>query len=119
MPVNLGLRVKFGSFGVSAEAGPYLSYMLSSETILGALEETKLALKVPFDNLKNGHMKRLSAGIGASVAAEYKMFYLRLGTTWGLTSLVDKGVEIGKSIPVYFEDDLKNNEFYLNLGIRF
>ncbi len=115
LPVNLGLRAKFGAFGVSADAGPYLSYMLSSKTIGEIPNEIKdgmgkmgLKLEDPtIDNL-NDFYKSFEVGVGVSVAAEYLNYYLRLGTNWGLSD-----------ISKIDHTTIKNNEFYLALGIRF
>ncbi len=124
LPVNLGFRfaVVPEKFSVSAEIGPYVSYGISSKTIyelpegfkegldnFGEIFDSSFSVEDPsIDNYKAEFFKRFEAGVGASVAAEYLNYYLRLGTTWGLTSVSD------------FENlDTKNNEFYLTVGLRF
>ncbi len=127
LPINLGLRAKFGAFGVSAEAGPYLAYTLSStqtNNITKELQDSYAFLKDLEDKTDLlEYRNRFEAGVGASIAAEYSNFYLRLGTTWGLTNMMkDNKDDISKALNGLFKtmpDNLKNHEFYLNLGIRF
>ncbi len=116
LPINLGLRVSLSNvLAVSVEAGPYLSYALSGKGFREMKVELQGAVntvtKEDFtDDLFKGDapLKRFEAGVGASVAAEYSNYYLRLGTTWGLTNISKKD-----------SDATKNNEFYLSVGLRF
>ncbi len=120
IPINLGVRVPLGDFAVSAEVGPYVAYTLSTKGSVEGLGEdifNKLTdgKDIDLKDLRN----QFEAGVGASVAGEYKSFYLRLGTTWGLTNMAkvpEDAVQKALNINV---DDLKNHEFYLTFGIRF
>ncbi len=127
LPINLGLRVSFGDFGVSAEAGPYIAYTLSSKgSIEGAGKEALNSLKTllgadvdtSIDLLKD-RRKQFEAGIGGSIAGEYKNFYLRLGTTWGLTNMAKDPENAIQKMMTLDADDVKNHEFYLTFGVRF
>ncbi len=129
LPVNLGLRVGLGSLSVSAEAGPYFAYTLSSKSISEITGELKgvtekMKQTETIDLLKDNELRnRFEVGVGVSVAAEYKSFYLRLGTTWGLTNMMKENKndvsKVANELLEGMPDTLKNHEFYLALGIRF
>lgn len=125
IPLNLGGRIKFSdSFAMSAECGPYFSYLLSSKTkrtVLGNEGDSFDGLDLKdADNIKDGKLKRWSVGFGLSAAMEYKFIYLRGGYALGLTNLAkDDVVPVRKDLNVFFGDYLRENEIYLTLGFRF
>lgn len=81
LPLNLGLRVKPGGIvGISIEAGPYLTYALRS-SITGSDGVSALV-----DANKYIDFNRFGYGLGASAAAEFSKFYIRLGVESDLYS---------------------------------
>ncbi len=127
LPINLGLRIPLGVVSVSLEGGPYLAYTLSSKgSVEGASKEVLEGLNeffgadkdTSFDLLKK-HQKQFEVGIGGSIAAEYQNYYLRLGTTWGLTNMAKEPENAIQKALNISPDDIKNHEFYLTFGLRF
>lgn len=134
IPVNLGARIKFGPVGISAEVGPYFSYgikgqitsaikseFLKSDYISKLPKEQQETLNLlknkygTFDPFKsNGakeeepFYKRIDFGIGAGLAVEFSIFYLRVGSDFGLYNLSN-----------IKDFDIKRHNIYAGLGLRF
>ena len=109
VPVNLGLHVALGGFGVSLKGGPSFSYGISAKSTAPA-EAAKEAVKEAVDQFKNGGLKRFETGVNASVAVHLSSLYFRLGSDIGLTNIYKNKAD---------EGSLKNASFYLGVGLRF
>lgn len=134
IPVNLGTRIKFGPVGISAEVGPYFSYgikgqissaiqseLFKSDYLNKLTKEEQEALNLlknkygsSYDPFKSNGAKdepaykRIDFGIGAGLAVEFSIFYLRVGTDFGLYNLSN-----------IKDFDIKKHNIYAGLGLRF
>lgn len=134
IPVNLGARIKFGPVGISAEVGPYFSYgikgqitsaiqseLFKSDYLNKLTKEEQEALNLlknkygsSYDPFKSNEAKsepaykRIDFGVGAGLAVEFSIFYLRVGSDFGLYNLSN-----------IKDFDIKKHNIYAGLGLRF
>lgn len=143
LPVTLGVRFDlFGSLGVSAEVGPYISYAMSankkidgtSVDMFGTVKDVAPDLFNKFsDEFKAGIkdkslFKRFDAGLNGSIALEVSRFYLRAGVEYGFVDqfegdLIEK-IKKAKDETVEVLKDIENANskhinFFATVGIRF
>lgn len=137
LPLNLGFRIKpAGILGISLEAGPYLSYALSSKINMNSpgqgLKDIGLELK---DLVRS---KKFGYGVGGSIALEITRVYLRAGVEYGLSDRLDfeddkvdlsKFIQTGtqtlgkinnikEAIDLLDDVDTRQMHFYVTLGFR-
>ncbi|WP_052080624.1 porin family protein [Porphyromonas macacae] len=107
VPLNVGFRMPLTkNLGVSLEAGPYMSFLISQDL----KADDALLNKIKKLRGKTDLAKRIDWGLGLSATVDYSRFYLRVGSEFGLYNTLKNGDS---------NNSAKNNNFYTAVGMRF